>query len=104
MKPRANPLSTSLLVDCGAINCQAADESGFAHDMPRTHGYSLRGQRCPGKHDWNARGRINVIGALLAGALLIVGLTTSNVDAPSRRLLQSPAGQWMFSISGFATT
>jgi hypothetical protein len=24
------------------------DESGFAHDMPRTHGYSLIGQRCYG--------------------------------------------------------
>lgn len=22
------------------------DESGFAHDMPRTHGYALKGQRC----------------------------------------------------------
>lgn len=22
------------------------DESGFAHDMPRTHGYALKGKRC----------------------------------------------------------
>lgn len=57
------------------------DESGFALDQPRTHGYSLRGQRCPGTHNWNARGRVNVIGALLAGALLSVGLTSANVDA-----------------------
>ena len=57
------------------------DESGFAQDMPRTHGYSARGQRCFGKQDWHARGRINVIGALLAGVLLTVGLTTANVDA-----------------------
>jgi len=49
--------------------------------MPRTHGYALRGQRCTGHHDWHARGRVNVIGALLAGALLTVGLTTANVDA-----------------------
>ena len=25
------------------------DESGFAHDMPRMHGYSPRGKRCFGK-------------------------------------------------------
>ncbi len=56
------------------------DESGFAHDMPRPHGYAPRGQRCMGTHDWNARGRINVVGALLAGVLLSVGLTTA-VDA-----------------------
>lgn len=49
--------------------------------MPRTHGYALRGRPCPGLHDWHARGRINVIGALLAGAMLGVGLTASNVDA-----------------------
>ncbi len=28
------------------------DESGFAHDMPRTHGYSKKGHRCFGTHDW----------------------------------------------------
>jgi hypothetical protein len=28
------------------------DESGFSHDMPRTHGYSMKGKRCYGKHDW----------------------------------------------------
>ncbi len=49
--------------------------------MPRTHGYAPRGQRCFGTQDWNAKGRINVIGALLAGTLLAVGLTASNVDA-----------------------
>ncbi len=49
--------------------------------MPRPHGYAPRGQRCVGAHDWNARGRINVIGALLCGVFLSVGLTTSNVDA-----------------------
>lgn len=49
--------------------------------MPRTHGYSARGHRCPGTHDWHARGRTNVLGALLAGALLTIGLTSANVDA-----------------------
>ncbi len=31
--------------------------------------------------NWNARGRVNAIGARLAGALLSIGLTTANVDA-----------------------
>ena len=57
------------------------DESGFATDMPRTHGYAPKGQRCIGEHDWNAKGRVNVIGALMAGVLLSVGLTEANVDA-----------------------
>ena len=60
------------------------EESGFAHDMPRTHGYAPRyaprGKRCFGRRDWNAKGRINVIGALMAGALISAGLTTKNVD------------------------
>ena len=57
------------------------DESGFATDTPRTHGYSDRRKRCYSHHDRHARGRINVIGALLAGVLLTVGLTEANVDA-----------------------
>lgn len=40
------------------------DESGFAKDMPRTHGYCFCGMRCYGKQDWHAKGRINVIGAI----------------------------------------
>ncbi len=47
----------------------------------QTHGYATRGQRCFGIHDWHAKGRINVIGALLTGVLLTVGLTSSKVDA-----------------------
>jgi len=42
------------------------DESGFSHSMPRTHGYSLKGERAYGKHDWNSRGRTNAIGAITA--------------------------------------
>jgi len=49
--------------------------------MPRTHGYAPKGHRCFGTHDWHAKGRVNVIGALLAGVLLSVGLTEANVDA-----------------------
>lgn len=49
--------------------------------MPRTHGYSPRGQRCYGKHNWGAKGRTNVIGALLAGAMLTTWLCDFNIDA-----------------------
>lgn len=56
------------------------DESGFAHDMPRTHGYSLKGRRCYGKHDWGAKGRTNVIGALLVGSLLTVSLFQTTIN------------------------
>ena len=56
------------------------DESGFAHDMPRTHGYSLKGQRCYGRHDWGAKGRTNVIGALLEGVLLTVSLFSCSIN------------------------
>jgi len=48
-----------LVIACKSI--VYIDKSGFAHDMPRTHGYSLKGQRCHGKHDWGAKGRTIVI-------------------------------------------
>jgi transposase len=57
------------------------DESGFAHDMPRTHGYALKGQRCYGVRDWHARGRTNVIGAMIGKFLLTVGLFNTNINA-----------------------
>ena len=56
------------------------DESGFAHDMPRTHGYATKGSRCFGTHNWGAKGRTNAIGALLFGTLLTVSLFQTNVD------------------------
>ncbi len=37
---------------------------GFTHDMPRTHGYALRGQRYYGGE--SPKERINVMGAFLA--------------------------------------
>lgn len=55
------------------------DESGFAHDMPRTHGYAPQGSRCFGRHDWGAKGRTNVIGALLGSVLLTVSLFQVNI-------------------------
>lgn len=56
------------------------DESGFAHDMPRTHGYSMQGKRCYGRHDWGARGRTNAIGALIGSTLIAIGLVTGSVN------------------------
>lgn len=56
------------------------DESGFAHDMPRTHGYSERGKRCYGSHDWGAKGRTNAIGALVGNALIAIGLISGSVN------------------------
>ena len=49
--------------------------------MPRTHGYSPCGKRCVGKQDWNAKGRTNVIGALVGSALLTVTLFSCNIDS-----------------------
>ena len=57
------------------------DESGFAHGMPRTHGYAAKGRRCYGDDPWQASGRTNVIGALIGKVLLTVGLFKHNVNA-----------------------
>jgi len=57
------------------------DESGFAVDSPRTHGYSLKGTRCYGKRDWYARGRVNAIGAIMADNLITTSLFEENIDS-----------------------
>lgn len=57
------------------------DESGFANDMPRNSGYSLKGKRCYAKRNWGAKGRINAIGAMMGKALLTVSLFTCNVNS-----------------------
>ena len=49
--------------------------------MPRTHGYAPVGKRCIGRHDWNAEGRINVIGALLNNKLLNANPVDGSIDA-----------------------
>ena len=49
--------------------------------MPRRYGYAPRGKRCVGKHHWHAKGRLNVIGALLASCLLTVTLFTGSINA-----------------------
>ncbi|MGL4667239.1 MAG: transposase [Saezia sp.] len=57
------------------------DESGFALDMPRTHGYAPKGKRCVGVKDWHAKGRINVIGAMLGKSLLTLSMFNCNIDS-----------------------
>ncbi len=49
--------------------------------MPRTHGYAKRGKRCYGLCDRQAKGRTNVIGALIGKALITVGLFKTNITA-----------------------
>ena len=56
------------------------DESGFAHDMPRMHGYATIGDRCYGTQDWNAKGRKNVIAGLFGDSLIGCGIVKANVD------------------------
>ena len=57
------------------------DESGFAHDMPRRKGYAPVGKRCFGTQDWHAKGRTNVIGALLGFCLLTVTLFSGSINS-----------------------
>lgn len=57
------------------------DESGFALDAPRTHGYAYDGCRCYGQKDWHAKGRVNAIGALLTFKLIAVQIWNCNIDS-----------------------
>jgi hypothetical protein len=57
------------------------DESGFAVDAPRTHGYAWRGTRCYGQRDWHAKGRVNAIGAIVSFTFLTVDLWNCNIDS-----------------------
>ena len=63
------------------LNVCYIDESGHALDMPRTHGYAYKGKRCYGTHDWGAKGRVNVIGALIGEMLFSVGLFNCSIDS-----------------------
>ena len=49
--------------------------------MPRIRGYAPRGERCYGRQDWQAKGRTNVIGALIKGMLSAVCLCLFNIDS-----------------------
>lgn len=50
------------------------------HNAPRTHGYSAKGKRCYGVHDWHPSKRTNVIGALVGKSLLTVSIFDCNVN------------------------
>lgn len=49
--------------------------------MPRQKGYALVGERCVGQQNWHAKGRLNVIGTLLASCLLTVSLFSGSINA-----------------------
>ncbi|MDX2050052.1 MAG: IS630 family transposase [Rickettsiaceae bacterium] len=84
--PKEDPDRRSIFCErINALNAEGRsiayiDESGFAHDMPRTHGYSDKGKRCYGTHDWGAKGRTNAIGAIIGGAMIAIGLISGSVN------------------------
>ena len=57
------------------------DESGFAYSSPRAHGYSDKGKRCYGSHDWHARGRVNAIGAIIRNSFIALSLFTGSINS-----------------------
>lgn len=57
------------------------DESGFSKDAPRTHGYSPKNKRCYGTCDWQAKGRVNAIGAIVDFSFLTVSLVEGSVNS-----------------------
>ena len=56
------------------------DESGFVESATRTHGYSIKGERCYGIHDWHPSKRTNIIGALMEKSLLTVSIFNCNIN------------------------
>ena len=57
------------------------DESGFAVDSPRTHGYAMKGERCYGQHNWHEKGRINAIGAIVGFQLIAISLWSGTINS-----------------------
>lgn len=49
--------------------------------MPRTHGYTIKGLRCYGNHDWQAKNRINVIGAIVGMAFVTLSLFSGSINS-----------------------
>ena len=49
--------------------------------MPREYGYSDKGARCYGVHDWHAKGRVNVIGAIIGMTFLTLSMFSSSINA-----------------------
>ena len=57
------------------------DESGFALDSPRERGYSPIGSRCYDQKDWQAKGRVNAIGAIVNFKFINICLFPCNINA-----------------------
>jgi transposase len=57
------------------------DESGFAVDAPRDRGYSEKGLRCYASKDWQAKGRVNAIGAIINFRLFNVCLFDTYINS-----------------------
>ena len=57
------------------------DESGFALNQCRTHGYARQGQRSYGTYDWHAKGRVNAIGAIIGMSFLTLSLFDGHINA-----------------------
>lgn len=49
--------------------------------MPRQSGYSKKGQRCYGSHDWHAKGRVNAIGAILGMSFITLSLFNCSINS-----------------------
>ena len=57
------------------------DESGFAQCMPRLYGYAKVGSRCYGNHGWHARGRVNVIGAIIGATFVTLSVFSCYINS-----------------------
>lgn len=57
------------------------DESGFDFEAVRTHGYSPKGNRCFGLKNWNTKGGVNAIGAILDNKFLNISTFKSSIDS-----------------------
>ena len=49
--------------------------------MIRTHGYSEKGKRCIGTHDWHKKGRVNAIGAQSGTKFLTICLFNGSINS-----------------------
>jgi transposase len=49
--------------------------------MPRLYGYTPIGERCYGEHDWHAKGRTNVIGAITKNQFITTCLFDTNINS-----------------------
>ncbi|UJF17080.1 transposase [Vibrio sp. SS-MA-C1-2] len=49
--------------------------------MPRTHGYSDKGTRCYGVHNWQSKGRVKVIGAIINHLFLTFSIFSGNINS-----------------------